>query len=201
MIRINLLPVREIKAEFGRRQDLMVAGVSLGLVFVLVLVVFLFQFYHASALEKELAGLRKEIETLTVQTKDVAQLEKKVGELKEKLKAIDLLSGKKTVPVQVMESLSSTVPARLWITEFKESAGSVSITGLADDNQSVADFLKALSSSSNFSNVDLVEAVQVEQDGMSIKKFMVKASLSYEAPSTPRADKAQTSQTAKKDGK
>ena len=88
MIRINLLAVREIKAEFGRRQDLMVAGVSLGLVLALVLVVFLFQFYRASVLEEELAGLRKEIETFNVRTKEVAQLEKRIGELKEKLKAI-----------------------------------------------------------------------------------------------------------------
>jgi len=199
MIRINLLAVREIKAEFGRRQDLMVAGVSLGLVLALVLVVFLFQFYRASVLEEELAGLRKEIETFNVRTKEVAQLEKRIGELKEKLKAIDLLSGKKTVPVQVMESLSSTVPPRLWLTEFKESGGSVAITGLAIDNQTVADFLKALSSSSHFSNVDLVEAVQVEQEGISVKKFTLKALLSYGLPSRP--DKAAPSPAAKKEAK
>src|SRR5713226_5257907 len=137
MIRINLLPVREIKAEIGRRQDLLVGGVSLGLTLTLVLAVYLFQFYRVSGLENELAGIRKEIEALNAQTKEVAQLEKKVSEVKEKLKAIDGLSGKKTVPVQVIESLSSTVPPRLWLTEFKETGGSLSITGQAVDNQTI----------------------------------------------------------------
>jgi type IV pilus assembly protein PilN len=199
MIRINLLPVRAIKAESGRRQDLMIAGASLGLTLTIVLAVYLFQFYRASALDKELAGLRKDIEIFTVQTKEVAELEKKIGELKEKLKAIDQLSGKKTAPVQFMENLSSTVPANLWLTEFREAGGSLTITGLAIDNQTIADFLKALSSSPYFKSVDLVEAVQLEQDGISIKKFTLKSTLSYGLPFQSATTPAGT--PPKKEGK
>lgn len=199
MIRINLLPVREIKAEFGRRQELIIAGTSLGLTLAVVLGVYLFQLYRAGALDKELAGLRKEIEALNIQTKEVAHLEKNVGELKEKLKAIGELGGKKTVPVQFMESLTSTVPANLWLTEFREAGGSLTLTGLAIDNQTIADFLKALSSSPYFKSVDLVEAVQLEQDGISIKKFTLKSTLSYGLPFKSATTPAGT--PPKKEGK
>ena len=198
MIRINLLPVREIKAEIGRRQDLLVAGVSLGLTLTLVLAVYLFQFYRASILEKELAGLRNEIETLNVQTKEVAELEKKVGELKEKLKAIDELSKKKTGPVRVMESLSAAIPTRLWLTQFKELGGSLTISGLAVDNQTIADFMKALSQSTYFKNVDLVESTQIEQEGISVKKFSVKSDVSYASPQSAQPEKPGASLREKK---
>lgn len=199
MIRINLLPVREIKAEVGRHQDLVLAGASLGVTLALVLGLYLFQFFRVSGLEKELAGLRKEIETLNTQTKQVAELEKKVGEVKEKLKAIDELSGKKTGPVHVMESLSMAVPPSLWLIEFKESGGSLALTGLAIDNQTIADFLKALSNSPYFKDVDLIESVQVEQDGRTVKKFNLKATLSYRPPPVPQP--AAAGPTARNGGK
>ena len=58
MIRINLLSVREIRAQIGRRQDLTIAVVSVGVTLVLILIVFLYQFYRSSALERALDGLR-----------------------------------------------------------------------------------------------------------------------------------------------
>jgi type IV pilus assembly protein PilN len=198
MIRINLLPVRELKAEVGRRQDLVIAGVCLGLTLVCVLAVYLFQYFRVSSLEKEHAALRTEIETLNAQTKEVAELETKIRDVKEKLKAIDQLSGKKTGPVQVMESLTAAVPPRLWLTEFVESGGNLSIVGYAIDNPTIADFLKALSNLPYFKNVDLVEAVQDEQQGM--KKFTLRAAVSY-VPVVSPPDKAGTPQAEKKEGK
>lgn len=198
MIRINLLAVREIRAEVGRRQDLVIAGVCLGLTLALVLAVYLFQYFRVSALEKELAALRKEIETLNVQTKEVAELETKIRDVKEKLRAIDQLSGKKTGPVQVMEGLTSAVPPRLWLTEFVESGGNLSIVGYAIDNPTIADFLKALSNLPYFKNVDLVEAIQDEQQGM--KKFTLRATVSY-LPVVSQPDKGAVPQAEKKGGK
>lgn len=196
MIRINLLPVREIKAEVGRRQDLVIAGISLGLTLAVVLSVYLFQFFRISGHEKELAALRKEVETLNAQTKEVSELETKIREVKQKLSAIDQLSGRKTGPVHVMESLTSAVPPTLWLTEFVESGGNLSIVGYSVDNQTIADFLKALSSLPHFKNVDLVEAIQDEQQGR--KKFTVRASVSYIAAGVSQADKGAAPKAEKK---
>ena len=144
MIRINLLPVREITAAFGRRQEIMVAGVSVGLIVVVLAGVYLMQLRKISHFEGELAGLRREIEVLNAKAKGVGEMEKKVAELREKVKVIDDLNKKKTGPVRVMESLSSAMPARLWLTQFREAGGNVTIDGLAVDNQTIAEFLKAL---------------------------------------------------------
>jgi type IV pilus assembly protein PilN len=180
MIRINLLSAREIRAEIGRRQDLTVAAVSLGVTLALILIVFLYQFSRSTLFSSRLSGLRQEIAALESQAKEVTELQKNIGELKQKVKVIDDLSKKKVGPVRVMESLSGATPVRLWLTEFKENAGNLSLNGMAVDNQTVADFLKALSSTAYFKDVELVETSQAEQEKLLLKKFSLRSRLIYQ---------------------
>ncbi len=186
MIRINLLPVKEITAEVGRRQELLIAGLSLVVTVALTAALFLFQSYRLYGLTKEADGLKKEVEALNVQLKEVGDLQQTVKALEQKIKVIDDLSKKKVGPVKIMESLSLATPPRLWLTEFKESGGNLSITGLAVDNQTVADFLKSLATFAYFPNVDLVETTQVSEEGVPLKKFSIKSQLVYQ-PAPPPA--------------
>jgi type IV pilus assembly protein PilN len=181
MIRINLLPVKEIKAEIGRRQELIVAGLCLGVTVFLILALHLVQSYRLSGLRAEADNLKKEIEVLNVKLKEVGDVQQKVKALQQKVKLIDDLGKRKVGPVRIMETLSSAVPGRLWLTEFKEASGNLTISGVAVDNQTVAEFLKALSGSPYFADVDLVETTQMEQDGVSLKKFSLRAQVLYQA--------------------
>ena len=182
MIRINLLPVRELTAEVGRRQELLVAGLSLTLTVALVVGLYLFQSFRLYGLSTEAGSLKKEIEVLNVQLKEVGDLQQKVKALEEKIKVIDDLTKKKVGPVKIMESLSLATPPRLWLTEFRESGGNLTISGLAVDNQTVADFLKSLSTFVYFANVDLVETTQEEKEGIPLKKFSIRSQLLYQPP-------------------
>lgn len=114
-------------------------------------------------------------------TKEVGQLEKNKKDLEAKLKVIADLQRKKMGPVHILDNLSASTPEQLWLTEFVDTAGSVSFTGMAVDNQTIASLLRALSGSSYFSNVDLVETSRMEQTGglPPLMKFMVKAQLTY----------------------
>lgn len=185
MIRVNLLPIKAIKAEFSRRQELFTAGLILGATLVLIIGHYLLQSYRLSGLEKELEGLRSEIQILNAKVKGADDLQMKIKDLQGKHRVIEELNQKKTGPVRVMESLSSATPAKLWLTQFRETGGNLSLDGLAIDHQTIADFLKALSNSAYFKNVDLVETTQIQQDGVPLKKFSVKSTLVYE-PSPPQ---------------
>ncbi len=189
MIRINLLPVREITAEFGRRQQLVLAGLSLGATLVLLVAVYFFQSYRLTSLRTEAQGLKKEVEALNVRLKEVANLRESVKGLEGKVKVIDDLSKRKVGPVKVMESLVAASPSRLWLTEFKESGGNLNVSGMAVDNQTIADFLKALATFAYFDNVDLVETTQVDQEGIPLKKFSIKSQLFYQPPLKSSAPK------------
>lgn len=180
MIRINLLPVKELKAEVVRRRELMIGGVSLALTGVLLLLVYAYQWRQASALQSELDDLQKELQVLNVKAKDVAELQRKIKEFAGKNKVIDDINKKKSGPVRVMESLAIATPSALWLTEFKETGGNLTITGVAADNQTIAEFLKALASHAYFNNTELVETTQNQQAGMPPRRFLIKSRLNYQ---------------------
>jgi type IV pilus assembly protein PilN len=196
MIRINLLSTREIEAEIGRRQDIVVTVLALGGTVALCVAVFLFQFFRTTMLQRELAALRTEMASMEGEAKEVNELQVKIASLKQKLAVIDDLSKKKVGPVRVMESLSASAPERLWLTEFKEAGGSLTVTGMAIDNQTIADFLKALQASKYFKEVELVETIQTQQDKAAFKKFSVKSSLLYQPPPEQQQTKVVAQKTA-----
>jgi type IV pilus assembly protein PilN len=179
MIRINLLPIRELKAQLGRRQQLTIAGLSLCLIVALLVGLHLFQLSRISRLEVDLAGLQGDIAVVNKKVKGVESLRRAIGDLKNKINVIEELTKNRTGPVQVMENLSSAIPARLWLTEFKESGGNLNANGMAVDNQTIATFLDALSSSPFFQDVELVESTHVDANRAPLKKFAMTSRLSY----------------------
>jgi type IV pilus assembly protein PilN len=73
----------------------------------------------------------------------------------------------------------------LWLTEFKETGGNLTITGVAVDNQTIAEFLKALASHAYFNNTELVETTQNQQAGLPPRRFLIKAQLNYQPNVSP----------------
>lgn len=187
MIRVNLLPVRQIKAEVSRRRDLMVGGMALGLTVLIVFGAYLYQSYRVSTLQNKLDTTRAEVKTLDIKVKEFGELQKKVKEFESKHKIIEDLNRRKAGPVRVMESLSAATPATLWLTEFKETGGKLAITGMAVDNQTVADFLKALAAFQYFKDVELVETTEGGPGSGALRKFSLKSLISYQPPTTTSA--------------
>lgn len=179
MIRINLLPVKERLAAVKRRRELTLGAAALGVATLILVGLFFKQTYELSALNNELASLRSEIQALNTKVKQVGELQNRIKEFNAKHKVITDLNRKKAGPVGVMESLSSSTPARLWLTEFREIGGRVTMTGFAADNQTVADFLKALATTAYFRDVELVETTQGAQDAGPYKRFAIRATILY----------------------
>jgi len=160
MIHINLLPVRAAKKrEFGRQQlilfGLILVGALLGN----------YTWWKAendglNALDQRIASTRTEI----------AQLEKTIGEVKsikedkkaleDKLKILDTLKKGRTGPVKVLDELASVVPQKVWILEFSEQNGGVSITGQAANYEDLSTFSKKLKGATHFTNITIKGARQ-----------------------------------------
>jgi len=198
MIRINLLPVKQLQAEVTRRRELIIGSVVLGSALLFLLGVYLYQSYQLTRMEKELAGLRTELQALNANVKEVADLQVKIKDLRGKQKIIDDLNKKKTGPVLVMASLSRATPARLWLTDLRESGGSVTMNGLAPDNETVANFMRSLALSKHFANVELVETTRGVGPAAAWKKFAIRAGVIYRAPDAPPPDAKSKADTAPK---
>lgn len=197
MIRVNLLPVKEIKAAVGRRRELIIGGATLGITLLILLGSFFYQSFRMSTLGNELAGLQKDIEALSSKIKELGDLQNNIKEFTSKYKVIEVLNQKKTGPVKVMESLSAATPPTLWLTEYKETGGSIDIKGLAVDNQTVADFINALAKSGHFKEVELVETTQADEKTGPYKKFAIKTGVSYGAAAVSGEAKSATTISSK----
>jgi type IV pilus assembly protein PilN len=186
MIRVNLLPVKELLAAVNRRRELTLGAIILGGATVILLGLFLKQTYDLSAINNELTSLRSEIQALNTKVKQVGDLQNKIKDLTAKHKVIADLNRKKAGPVGVMESLSAATPSRLWLTEFREIGARVTITGFAADNPTVAEFLTALAKTDHFRQVELVETTQSAKEAGPYKRFSIRAAVLY-LPQAPAA--------------
>jgi type IV pilus assembly protein PilN len=202
MIRINLLPFKELQAEVSRRREIAIGAVVLGALVLLLAGAHVYQGLTLSSLEREQTALRSEIEALNLKVKEVGDLQNRIKDFKGKHKIIEELNRKKSGPVLVMESLSKSTPSSLWLTDLRESGGGVTMNGFAVDNQTVADFLNALAASKYFTSVELIETTQGAGPTASLKKFSIKTGIVYRPPDpAPPGPKTKAEIPAKKEEK
>lgn len=160
MIRINLLPVRAAKKrEYGRQQLIL-----LGLVAVLAVIG---NFFWYQKTERDLSAVESQIASTKAQ---IAQLEKTIGEVKsitqekkaleDKLKVLDSLKKGRTGPVKVLDELATIIPAKVWVVDYSEQAGTVSLKGNAVTYEDLSAFSKKLKASKHFHDIAIKRANQ-----------------------------------------
>lgn len=160
MILINLLPHREA-AKLKRRESFFVSlaasallgGLLAGLIFV---------WYQVQITEQQARNtvLRSENQRLDVQIKEVATLEKEISGLRSRQEAVEDLQTERNLPVHLLNEIVKQVPDGVFIKSMKQEGASVSLTGAAQSNERVAEFLRNLSSENPFvTKPELVEIV------------------------------------------
>ena len=181
MIRINLLPVKQAAQAERQRQELTRAGLAFALLVLLGAAIRVQQGRELAATDTRIAQTEEALRALDSQVRDVNDLDAKRKALDSKLKVISDLGRKRVGPVGVMTDLAKATPDRVWLTDFTEAGGGATITGQAVDNQIVAEFLRNLTGSPFFTNVDLVETTQDQVGDIKLRKFIVKSQINYAA--------------------
>ena len=110
-------------------------------------------------------------------SKKKADLEQKLGILK------DLKAGKKG-PVHLLDELSSALPDALWLTDFSEKSGQIKLSGIADNEETVAGFMRNLEASPFYRGVELSVTEQSIIGDTKMQKFTLNC-----AAETPLAKK------------
>ena len=101
---------------------------------------------------------------------EIAQLEKTIGEVKsikddkkaleDKLRILDTLKKGRTGPVKVLDELASLIPEKVWLLDFTEQAGGVSMVGQASSYEDLSTFSKKLKASTHLLNITIKGARQ-----------------------------------------
>lgn len=188
MIRINLLPVKAAQKKEQLRNQLIVVVVVL-----LITVVGCYTFY--SSIQSEISSVKSEIAR---NNNEIAKLKKKIGEvnkfkklqeeLKNKLEVLAALKAAKSGPVHLMDDLIIALPEKLWITDFKEKGGQITLKGVGLSEDDVADFMTQLEASPYYQNVVLKVTKQKVQSGMRLQIFDLSCQVEKQKP-TPESVK------------
>lgn len=179
MIRINLLPQKDLVFDRKRKREIALFTGILVLAILLLGQMYLRMSAQATALKEEIVEAEagaKGLEKLRAENAKLTDIKK---DLATRLKVVRDLEARRVGPSEVLEELAVGTPDLVWLTELNESSGKARLTGLAFDHASVSSFLTKLAASRRFANVDLIEVVEEERSGRRIQRFSASADFKH----------------------
>ena len=177
MIRINLLPVRAAKKKETVRQQFVIALLSLSGVLLIAGALYAVTLGKISATKEDITATESEIQQLKKKIGEIDNIKKLQAEVQKKLDVLAQLRREKTGPALRLATLSEIVPEKLWLTKYAESAGAVTLSGLAFNEELIADFMRRLQASSYYTNVELLVSEQTDLNGVKLKRFDITCQL------------------------
>jgi type IV pilus assembly protein PilN len=179
MIRINLLPVRAEKKRESLRQQAALAAVVVALLGFGILGVHVTLGSDIADVQKRIGERQTEIARLQQVIGQVSEYKKKKRDLEEKISIISGLEARQRGPSQILHEIAQLTPEKMWLESIKDNGGSLSIEGVAIDNQTIAQFMTSLEASPWFEAVRLEVTRQVARGNASLKSFSIKANVVY----------------------
>jgi type IV pilus assembly protein PilN len=158
VILINLLPYREERRK--RRKTAFFAGLGLaGLVGAgLVVAALLLLQFLTSEQQARNQYINNEIGRLDAQIKDIANLRSEIESLKSRQRAVEDLQTDRNTPVQLLNDLARLAPEGVYLTAIRQSEKVVTLSGIAQTNERVSEFLRNISRNSEWlDKPDLIE--------------------------------------------
>lgn len=158
MIRINLLPAESIKKE-ERKEIFALALLVVSVMFLTGTVKYVLKQSAYHQLESKISRAESELTKYESLVRQVEMLQSTKSVLEAKKNVISsLMAWRLGYPI-FMRQLLQLMPVNVWFasmsTQQRGDGMAVSLTAMAIDNYSIADFITALSANANFSNVEL----------------------------------------------
>lgn len=173
MIRINLLPFRIArKKENIRRQ--------ISIFFLVIIFAAVALFYYTQVMNKQILTVKEKTEQVNLQISKykekadrVAKIKKDLKALEEKLKIVSSLKKQREKQLILFDGMTDLIISdRMWLESLRTNANSVTITGIAYDNPTIAEFMEKLEKSPLFNRVDLKAAKMKKfKDDVMLKSF------------------------------
>ena len=176
MIRINLLPAPEAKQRKSVG-EFFLGSLAIFAVLAVILVVHYNQAGKIKKTNNEIKIVNNQIKKLQEIEKQVKEFKKKNREARKKMETIAILKKQKTGPLYVMDSLSTAIPEKLWLNEFKYKKNKATLVGVAWNEFTVADFMEKLQKSNYFKGVKIKMIEKRKIKNLPLRRFAITSSL------------------------
>lgn len=172
MIRINLLPIRQLKKRARLKTELL----GFSAVLVLVLLVLVGGWFaltgKIATLQDELVALENKKQSYQPILKQIETLKKEKQLVEQKLDSIKKLQAGAQITVRVLDEVASRTPtSRMWLNSLQQSAGRLQLQGIALDNETIAQYMQQLEASEYFEQTELTSSAQTDVAKQKLKSF------------------------------
>jgi len=190
MIRINLLPYRASKKKETATQQIIIMSAVMLIALAVVGGVYFVTLNKISTTKQEIKLSEDELANLKKKVGEIDKLKKLQADVQRKLDILNQLRKEKTGPANRLARMSDIVPEKMWLTKYQESGLKVSISGLAYNEELIADFMRNIQGSEEFGNVELLVSEQQEISGVKLKKFDLSCMIKVSMPEAPKTEAA-----------
>lgn len=177
MMRINLLPHRQIKRAERQRQFGLMA------LFTAVLasaIVFAGWTYLGSKKQAQLdrnTRLEQAIAQLDIEIADISALKDQINNVLERKQIVETLQTNRSQAVVVLDELARQLPEGLYLKEIKQAGNVITLKGVADTNARVATLVRNLEVSNWLESPILIEIKTSELNGIKRNDFILNVNL------------------------
>ena len=194
MIRINLLGVERQKTRKSFSLDLSAQTSLLCSLILVAAVAGLGGWYwslrqQSIQVDSDIAGAQQEVTRLRSILSEVQQFEQRQTQLQQRVGLIQQLRRGQSVPVQLLDHVSRSLPDTLWLTSFEEAGANVTIEGRSTTLIALSDFVGNLGTNPLIKKPIEIVNSQVEPSpagpaagAADLIRFTVKATLADPGP-------------------
>jgi len=192
MIRINLLPHRELARASRRRQFTVLLSIAVATGLVAVVLGHTVIAAQQSRQEARNAFLTEEIAKLDGQIGEIKKIREQTQALLARKQVVETLQSNRTEVVHLFDQMIRLLPEGLYLKSFKQVGDVVTITGYAQSSARVSTLMRSLDDSPWFESASLIEIKAATVNNLRANEFVltVKQTRQQAADATDKGGKA-----------
>ena len=188
MIRINLLPHRELARAARRRQFNILLGMAVAAGLAIAVLGHSVIAARQSTQEARNAYLEQEIAKLDSQIGEIKKIREQTQALLERKQVVETLQSSRTEVVHLFDQMIRLLPEGLYLKSFKQEGNIVTISGYTQSSARVSTLMRNLENSPWFESAGLVEIKAATVNNLRANEFVLTVK---QAPQQTTDDKEQ----------
>jgi len=187
MLRINLLPIRQLKKRAKARNQIISFITLLAFLGLILGAVGFLQANKIKNIKTSITKLQQERQTYAPILAEIKRFEQAKKDLENKISVIKKLKSDSSKTVHILDEVAKNVDSkRMWLKSLKQQGESLSLDGVALDNRTIAQFMDALKESPYIGVVNLSTASLAKVSGRDLKSFKLACSIISPKEDTPK---------------
>lgn len=188
MIRVNLLPHRQIRREARQREFGLMAGFTAIAAAAIVFMGLTYIDSQVSTQSERNARLDAAIAQLDKEIADIKDLKDQISVMLDRKQVVENLQTDRSQAVILMDELSRQLPEGMYFKSIKQQGNIITLEGVADTNARIATLVRNLSSSNWMESPNLIEIKAETVNGLKQNAFTMNVAI--KAPKSESEDSA-----------